>query len=187
MNDTKLFAGRIRGSFAALAIVLLIGLDTAAHAGPPVRRLARPRPLPSAVASPNRTNTNDQDRRIDVNNLNMFVVNNGAFGYDLAGNYNGGLFFPNHTAKTAIYAAGLWIGAKVGGETRLAVAEYDQEYRPGRILNPTTADPPGDPRLLVYKVLPWKGVDADTSHLDNPAADPDRGEDPLAHHGWAEY
>ncbi|MEO5617364.1 MAG: FlgD immunoglobulin-like domain containing protein [Candidatus Eisenbacteria bacterium] len=171
---------------AMSVIAVVAGL---ADAGPRGARQSTPRRgvAPTAATAPNRILTIDQDRRIDINNLNMFVVNNGAFGYDLAGNYNGGLFFPNHTDKTAIYAAGLWIGARVGGEIRLAVAEYDQEYRPGRILSTTSADPPGDPRLIVYKVLPWKGVAEDTAHVDKLDADPDRGEDPLAHHSWSEY
>src|SRR5262249_26457115 len=64
--------------------------------------------------------------------------------------------------------------------------EYDQEYRPGRVVG-GVADPPGDPRLIVYKVLPWKGVPADTDHVENPYASADRGEDPLVHHSWSEY
>jgi len=76
-------------------------------------RPARGARAPARVARAGRVQTIDTDRRIDVNNLNMFVANNGAFGYDLGGNYNGGLFYPNHTANTAIYAAGLWIGAVV--------------------------------------------------------------------------
>lgn len=165
-------------------IVLAVGTDARAA----VRVRGRARPAPVAVKSPNRIQVNpDFNRLIDVNNLNMVVVNNGAFAYDFTANYNGGLFFPNHTTKTSIYAAGLWIGAKVGGETRLAVAEYGQEYEPGRILSPTTQDNPDDPRLIVYKVLPWKGVDADTGHVDNPSASADRAEDGLSHHSWSEY
>jgi len=39
----------------------------------------------------------------------------------------------------------------------------------------------------VYKVVPYSGNPQDTAHVDNPAADPDRGEDPLVHHSWSEY
>src|SRR6266850_748269 len=144
-------------------------------------------PAPARVARPMRVKTIDTERRIDVNNVNMFVANNGAFGYDLGGSYNGGFFYPNHTAKTAIYAAGLWIGGKVGAEVRLAVAEYDQEYLPGRITSPGVYDDPNDLNLIVYKVKGWTGVPSDTAHVDNVYADPDRGEDPLVHHSWSEY
>jgi hypothetical protein len=169
------------GLVTLAAIVFAAG---SVEAGRPSRPGA---PVRGRVATPERVATLDVDRRIDVNNLNMFVVNNGAFGYDLAGNYNGGLFYPNHTAKTAVYAAGLWVGAKVGGETRLAVAEYDQEYRPGRMLGGGLTDPPGDPRLIVYKVVRYRGSASDTAHVDNPDASFDRGEDPLGHHSWSEY
>ena len=156
-----------------------------AWAGRPIRQAA-----PARVARPTRVRTTDTLRRLDINNMNMFVSNIGAFAYDLSGNYNGGLFFPNHTSKTAIYAAGLWLGAIVdpgtGPETRMAVAEYDQEYLPGRIISGVPEDP-NDSRLIVYKVKRWAGVPADTAHVDNPNANFDVGEDPLVHHSWSEY
>lgn len=176
--------GRAFGGLVAI-VLLSVGAQPLSAARP-TRSHAIRGPAPARAQAPKRTGTIDTDRRLDVNNLNMFVANNGAFGYDLGGNYNGGLFYPNHTAKTSIYAAGLWVGAKVGGEIRLAVAEYDQEYRPGRLL-PGGPDPPGDSRLIVYKVVPWRGSPSDTAHVDNPSADFDRGEDPLTHHSWSEY
>ena len=48
-------------------------------------------------------------------------------------------------------------------------------------------DPPGDPRLIVYKVVRYRGSASDTAHVDNPDASFDRGEDPLGHHSWSEY
>ncbi|HEY6196491.1 MAG TPA: T9SS type A sorting domain-containing protein [Candidatus Eisenbacteria bacterium] len=170
---------------AALALTLGVGV---AQAAKPVRSATRP----FGTARPFAVRTSENDRRIDVNNLNMFVSNYGAFAYDTAGNYNGGLFFPNHTPKTAIFAAGLWIGAKVGPDYRATVAEYDQEYRPGRILSssPVTTDDPGDPALVVYKVNRFRGSPSDTAHVDNPnPADVAfaRGEDLLVHHSWSEY
>lgn len=161
--------GWIAGAVALLAMVW------------PLDAASPPRPQPM------RTLALDVDRRIDVNRLNMYVSNNGSFGYDQAGNYNGGLFFPNHTANTAIYAAGLWVGGKVAGETRLATAEYTQEYQPGRLLPGGVLDPPGDPALVVYKVSAWRGSPQDTAHVDNPDAAFERGEDPLVHHSWSEY
>ncbi len=155
---------------ASLALTLGVGV---AHAAKPVRSATRP----FGTARPFAVRTSENDRRIDINNLNMFVSNYGAFAYDTAGNYNGG---------------GLWIGAKVGTEYRATVAEYDQEYRPGRILtsSPVTTDDPGDPALVVYKVNRFRGSSSDTAHVDN--ANPAdvafaRGEDLLVHHSWSEY
>ena len=178
-------AGAVGWLLGSVVLVFVVGV---AEGSRPQRGAGSARVSgPARASGPASAKTIDTDRRIDINDLNMYVANNGAFGYDLAGNYNGGLFFPNHTAKTAIYAAGLWVGAQVAGDIRLAVAEYDQEYRPGRILTPTTWDDPGDTRLVVYKVVPWRGSPSDTAHVDNPAADFDRGEDPLVHHSWSEY
>ena len=169
----------------AVSAALLLAVVTAAEARRHPAAVASGRAAKPARAS--RAQTLEIDRRIDINNLNLFITNYGAFGYDLGGNYNGGLFFPNHTSKTAIYAAGLWIGATVNDTIRLAVAEYDQECRPGRILGPNSVDDPGDADLIVYKVLPYKGNVSDTAHVDNVNANFDRGEDPLAHHSWSEY
>jgi hypothetical protein len=51
----------------------------------------------------------DIDMRLDVNNLEMFVYNDGNFAYDNA-NVLGrteGLYFPRGTRKTVVYAAGI--------------------------------------------------------------------------------
>ena len=78
----------------------------------------------------------DNDDRMNVNNLDMFVTNHGSFGWDLATSQPG-LRFPNGTLKTALFAAGIWVGAKVNGEIRTAVAEYSQEFAPGPMYNGT--------------------------------------------------
>lgn len=72
----------------------------------------------------------DNDDRMDVNTLDMVVTNHGSLAFDLITS-NAGLIYPRGTIKTAVFAAGLWIGAKVGGQIRTAVGEYSQEYTPG--------------------------------------------------------
>ena len=78
----------------------------------------------------------DNAGRMDANNIDMFLTNHGSFGWDLATSQPG-LRFPKGTTKTALFAAGLWVGAKVGGEVRTCVAEYSQEFAPGPMLNGT--------------------------------------------------
>src|SRR3954463_1971948 len=85
-------------------------------------------------AGPRRTTVIEDSRRADINRANLFVSNIGAIGYDLGGSYAGGLLFPNHTVNPLVFAGGLWIGARISGTPRVTVAEYDQEFRPGRIL-----------------------------------------------------
>src|SRR5206468_1080329 len=91
----------------------------------------------------------DTATKIDANQLSMFVTNNGSFAYDLGGQVSG-LEFPKGTGKTCVYAAGLWLGAKVAGQTRVTVAEYSQEFTPGPMIGGTYA--PDSPAYKVYKV-----------------------------------
>ncbi|MFB3909089.1 MAG: hypothetical protein ACE15D_11880 [Candidatus Eisenbacteria bacterium] len=115
----------------------------------------------------------DNNTLIDVNNIAMFVTNSGGFARDLESPGGpSGLFFPRGTDKTAVYAAGLWVGAKVNGEVRVTVAEYDLEYQPGKIYNDNgtiTYDSPADPRLRVYKIV--KGDTESEDYLNWPVAD----------------
>ncbi len=112
----------------------------------------------------------DTDTRIDVNNLEMFVYNDGNFAYDNANvlGKTDGLYFPRGTKKTVIYSAGLWIGAKVGGDIRLAIAEYSSEFGPGPMKDGTYQ--PDNARYRVYKAR--KG--------DTPASNPDVANWPVA-------
>jgi len=72
----------------------------------------------------------DNAGRMDANNLDLFVTNHGSFGWDL-GTGEPGLRYPKGTLRTALFAAGIWVGAKVDGEIRTCVAEYSQEFAPG--------------------------------------------------------
>src|SRR5712671_709220 len=74
--------------------------------------------------------TIDNNDHMDVNNLDMVVTNHGSLAYDLVSG-NAGLIYPRGTLKTAVFAAGLWVGAKVGPDIRVAIGEYSQEYVPG--------------------------------------------------------
>ena len=149
-----------------------------------------------------RASSLDQQRRIDVNSINMFVTNFGSWAYDL-GTGNSGLIYPKGTNKTAIFAAGPYLGATVNGETRVVVGEYNQEYNPGVIVRdgpwPVSTEPgdlgmrrvwddPDSARYIVYKMARWTGDPMDSTHLERtvPANDP-ASTDPLVHHSWYEY
>ncbi|MDH4157477.1 MAG: hypothetical protein OEW00_09420 [candidate division Zixibacteria bacterium] len=84
----------------------------------------------------------DKGKYIDPNYILMFVTNYGGFGRDLAGIFgNGyGTYYPYSgteaiisgvNIKSPMYTAGLWLGGKVDGQVRVAVAEYGSEYTPG--------------------------------------------------------
>lgn len=86
---------------------------------------ARPPARPLGVA------VRDSARRIDANRINMFAWNSGQLAWDPR-SFGGGLFFPKGTDRSVIFASGLWLGARVGSEVRVSVAEYSSEYEIGR-------------------------------------------------------
>ncbi|MEO5988383.1 MAG: hypothetical protein ABIU54_13145 [Candidatus Eisenbacteria bacterium] len=174
-----------RRALALLAALIAVGLGVGvegANAAAPKGRTAKP----FGVQRPVRVTTTDQSRRIDVNEINMFVTNNGSFAYDL-GAGDSGLFWPKGTDKSLVFASGLWLGAKVLGEVRTVVAEYSQEYGPGIILPDGSADDPTRPQYIVYKVVRFNGDPADTGHVELPAPDALSRQDNLVHHSWSEY
>ena len=76
----------------------------------------------------------DNNDRMNANNLDMVVTNHGSISYDLETG-NAGLIYPKGSTSTAVFAAGLWIGAKVNGQVRAAVGEYSQEFVPGPMVD----------------------------------------------------
>jgi hypothetical protein len=155
-----------------LSLLLVVVIASAAVAA----RLAAPLGAQSAQII-------DIQRRLDINQLNMWATNYGSIAWDLSTG-GSGLEFPKGSGKTAVFAGGLWLGARVGGQVRTVVAEYSQEYVPGPMVGGTFANP-SFPQFRVYKVLPWTGDPADTAHVERNAPGP--LEDPRAHDSWSEY
>src|SRR6185503_18072177 len=122
-------------------ILTLAASDAAAAAKASAGKSRRPAPRRAAK-------TIDNTAHMDANNLDMVVTNHGSFAYDLLTG-NAGLIFPKGSTKTAVFAAGPWFGAKVGGQVRIAVGEYSQEFTPGPI-NPAPGISPNAYRS--YKI-----------------------------------
>lgn len=146
---------------------------------------------PTGPESTTRPAVVDVDRRIDVNDLNMFVTNRGSFAFDLR-NSDAGLYYPIGTDKSLVFAAGLWLGAYVNTPPQYpytpsaVVAEYSQEYVPGAMAGGTFTDP-GNPAYVVYKVSRFTGNPADTAHVTRGPGGSGLFRDPLVHHSWSEY
>lgn len=98
---------------------------------------------------------------LQTNNLNVAISSDGIISYDRYTFTSGtaGLIWPVAASQrlTMDYAAGLWIGAKVGPsrELRTAASFYSSHYSPGNI--PVTGQVPptsvcSDPRLKLYLV-----------------------------------
>ena len=120
-----------------VSVALTVGA-VASWAGVRTTRAA----LPARATSPAQVLSIDNQRRVDVNSLNMFVTNFGSWAYDLSTG-NSGLVYPKGTDKTAIFAGGLWFGANVGGQIRTVVGEYSQEYGARRDPARRRVDRPG--------------------------------------------
>ncbi len=168
---------------AALTATALLAVTSA----PALASLPMTHGSSARAAGLHRSTVLDAARRIDVNRINMFTTNVGSFAYDINSG-NSGLIWPKGTNQTAVFASGLWLGARVGGEVRVTVAEYSPECGPGGMVG-GTFDDPNRPEHIVYKVSRWTGDPADTAHVDRTpaelAADPLL--DPLLHHAWSEY
>ncbi|MSS72036.1 MAG: hypothetical protein EXS64_11165 [Candidatus Latescibacteria bacterium] len=109
------------------------------------------------------------DQKIDINNLSVYVSNEGSFSYNI-GAGSAGLEFPKGTGKTAVYASGLWIAGKVNGDLRTAAGEYSFEWSPGPIgANGKPADR-NDAKYKVYKINAGDGP-SNADYANWPIAD----------------
>jgi len=139
-------------------LVVLISLYSLAVALPP-GMTAKP-------ASPGEAMGVDTRTMINVNNLQMFVTNQGGYAEDwalvLETAKNDGLYFPAGTDKTVLFSAGIWVGGLVDGDIRLAVGAFDTpEYIQGPADENGNAQP-DQTRYKVYKIV------GDSSVWNNP-------------------
>lgn len=90
---------------------------------------------------------------IDANELLMFVTNQGSFAYDNGAIFGkaDGLYFPRGTKLSVIYAGGLWLGGKIGGDLRVSLAEYSHTYIPGPMSGGTFMEDRDE--FKVYKII----------------------------------
>jgi len=144
------------------AILFTLGVPATSWAAAPGAEVDRPRPLTPAIV--------DNSQRIDVNRIGMFVTNTGSFAWDKT-TLVAGLEFPRGSGKTAVFAAGPWIGAMVGGETRVALSEYSDEYGPGSMIGGA----PDDPSRPEYKVYKLNRVYSSAAERDAALADYNAG------------
>lgn len=83
-----------------------------------------------ALASPAFSAVDYGSARLDANRLDFPLSNVGIFGNDPS-SARAAFFYPKASGRSCLYSGGLWIGAKVAGETRLAIADFSTEYGPG--------------------------------------------------------
>jgi len=104
--------------------------------------------------------------KMDANNISTWYRNNGNFNRHPLLTNKPGFEWPKNSNKFARFASGLWIGAIVNGNIRVAVAQYDYEYLPGYIDD--KGDPQGkdDPAYRIYKID--KGDSTSSDYLNWP-------------------
>src|SRR5499427_2486887 len=152
----------MKASRFTLIVLLLLLAGTVA---------AAPRTGVKPPARPAHTNPEDASQRIDINNISMVVKNTGSFAYDTQ-NGAAGLEFPKGTGKTAVFAAGLWMGALVGGKVRVSVSEYSDDFKPGAVIGTGAGATPDDPAKPEYKVYKLNRVyQTATGAIDEAARD----------------
>jgi len=163
---------RDRRRWALVQVVGLMALTPMVAPG-----VAQARPWSESASTPHRAASIMDNDRFPITNLDLVVANHGSFGYNLATG-GAGLVYPRGSGHTAIFAAGPWIGGKVGGELRLAIGDYGQEYVPGPMV--AGGYLPDSPDFRTYKLtrgdtsspdyVGWPvGQGAPVDALGNPA------------------
>lgn len=108
----------------------------------------------------NKTNTNDNNQYIAINQIFMWVSNNGMGSHDPRTD-GSGFYWPGGENATisAIYEDGMIWGAKVGREIRVNGSVYRHGLQAGKILPNGEADNPNDGKYRVYKIRKgWEGL-----------------------------
>ena len=106
----------------------------------------------------------DLNTYLDANNLSTPITNLGTFAFRPGG---ASLEYPRGSGKYCVFASGLWVGAKVNGQTRVTVGSWSPEFRPGVIRPDGTYDPFTDPIYHVYKIV--KGDTLSSDYTEWPA------------------
>ncbi|MBE0645302.1 MAG: T9SS type A sorting domain-containing protein [Bacteroidetes bacterium] len=98
-----------------------------------------------------KTADNDAYDFISINNILMWISNNGSTSHN-PGSDGSGLEWPQGSAKYAIFQDGLIWGGTVQGEIRIGGSAYRQGLQAGNIKGDGTPADPNDPMHHIYKV-----------------------------------
>jgi hypothetical protein len=105
------------------------------------------------------TNAGVNNNFLQVNNINAIFRSDGYFNYDKItfSSAVAGMVWPVSAPQrlTALFTTGIFIGAKVNGDLRVAASMYNTHFSPGNI--PTVGEVPpssvcSDPRIKAYQV-----------------------------------
>jgi len=91
-------------------------------------------------------------KKLDANNINTWFRNIGSFNYDPFNQNNPGFEWPKGSGKFARFASGIWIGARVGSDTIVSIADYTSDFRPGYTDDNGNPQGENDPLYRIYKL-----------------------------------
>jgi hypothetical protein len=111
--------------------------------------------LPAALfaqqaARPAHPLTNDHYQSIGINNILMWMSNNGSMAHNPLTDASG-LLWPRGTQHNAIFQLGLLFGGKKSGDLHVGGSMYQYGLQAGKILASGVADNPADPRYRVFR------------------------------------
>ena len=87
----------------------------------------------------------------NLNNISTWYRNNGSYNRSpISG--NSGFEWPKGSNKFARYASGLWLGGKLNGQIRVALADYDYEFLSGYTDNNGVPQGKDDPLYRIYQI-----------------------------------
>ncbi|MDH7515996.1 MAG: T9SS type A sorting domain-containing protein [Bacteroidota bacterium] len=115
-----------------------------------------------------KTASNDVFDFISINNILMYISNNGATAHNPKTDASG-LEWPRGSAKYVIFTDGLIWGGTVQGEVRVGGATYRYGLQAGPIRADGTAADPSDPRYTIYKVRKVSAETFSTMTADDQA------------------
>ena len=110
------------------------------------------------VETLNKVYKNDDYKYIDINQIFMWMSNNGDCSFDPRTS-GAGLYWPGgkNATITAVFEDGLIWGGKVGRETRVGGSTYRHGLQAGKILPDGTPDDPSLDKYRIYKIRKdWK-------------------------------
>lgn len=109
-------------------------------------------PEGEAKRSLDKSATNDQWDFISVNNILMWLSNNGRTAHNPLSDQSG-MEWPKNSAKYVVFTDGILWGGRVEGQIRVGGATYNAGLQAGHIKSDGTASDPSDPRARIYKIL----------------------------------
>ena len=89
--------------------------------------------------------------KLEANQISTWFRTNGSFNRNPTTG-NAGFEWPKGQSRFARYASGIWIGAIVGNDTLVCVAEYDYEYLPGYIDDQGNPQGKDDDNYRIYNI-----------------------------------